>query len=823
MLVEGDGSDLYAVQAAAAPLVAPYTFALETDWGLCSEECGQGIVTRDVECRSSKDGSVRADRMCEMYAPMPRREASCYLATCTLPFGFGAGDWGECSRKCGGGTRTRELVCLDANGDPADETACSSIQALGLAPTTSQPCNLQECEVFSWIAGRWRGCDAAPCESGMQFRTVSCVGSLGNVDDTGMSCHDPQPAFARACDASCFPFQWRSGDWSVCGSPCGGEATSTRTVECIDTENGNAVVSSSLCSSNAEPQSSRPCNTGLCGGTPHWEVGPLGACSEACGGGLQTRTVECVDSSGTVVSDEQCSDSGAKPAPTVSCNTLPCDPCDDVLCFSPNGECIAGVCVCREGFYGGRCASTTADCPVAAADGTCCASGTVDSVGTCCVGASPTVDKDGNCCASGELDECGVCDGVSLRDARGVCCSANAAIDSSGVCCESGSIDACGVCDGSATTCSLQATADVDAPPGTTSLALYDGSLEAAQLRAAGLPDLLAALLPVASDAIVVQSLDLAPSADDDIRRRALLGGSFSSIDGAQLRVTFTVDDSTTTLDRVLGDLEAAVEAPGSGVTAVTGLAVAGVCGNGICEAGEACIAQSGGATLASGGNCCPADCSLVSLPCPTSPAGVGELPVECGGTARGACIAATGECSCYEAAGYTGRACGDCAAGFVPVRGACVALYGVAGQPTTPSSGSGSDDSNSDSQGGSGAFTGTDDDPTPIINSGSGGTGSRGTGSSTGPDGQGTNSGPGDVDGPGEGGLGVGYIVLIVVAVLAAAGLVYKLLVQPRARRRAEQRAGLHRMDSNMSEAEMHGLAPSHEVGSVTSSTYEL
>jgi len=54
-----------------------------------------------------------------------------------------------------------------------------------------------------------------------------------------------------------------------------------------------------------------------------WITGSWGYCSVSCGGGTQTRTVGCQDSSGTTVADSFCS--GSKPADSQQCNTSACE------------------------------------------------------------------------------------------------------------------------------------------------------------------------------------------------------------------------------------------------------------------------------------------------------------------------------------------------------------------------------------------------------------------------------------------------------------------------------------------------------------------
>lgn len=56
-----------------------------------------------------------------------------------------------------------------------------------------------------------------------------------------------------------------------------------------------------------------------------WVVGSWSACSVACGGGIQTRTVQCARSDGTIVEDFNCISAGlVKPDTSRVCNTQDC-------------------------------------------------------------------------------------------------------------------------------------------------------------------------------------------------------------------------------------------------------------------------------------------------------------------------------------------------------------------------------------------------------------------------------------------------------------------------------------------------------------------
>ena len=105
------------------------------------------------------------------------------------------------------------------------------------------------------------------------------------------------------------------------------------------------------------------------------------------------------------------------------------------------------------------------------------------------------------------------------------------------------------------------------------------------------------------------------------------------------------------------------------------------ICGNGICEGGERCA----DAACAAPG--CRVDCVYLVLPCPagssrfalgaaaTGATAAAAATGECAG--HGTCLSSSGACACYEAIGYTGAACDECAAGYLldPASATCERL----------------------------------------------------------------------------------------------------------------------------------------------------
>lgn len=69
--------------------------------------------------------------------------------------------WGNCTAKCGGGTSSRQALCM-ANASDASVAQTSVCANLPMQEDLLRQCNLSPCEVYSWSAGPWQAC-SAPC------------------------------------------------------------------------------------------------------------------------------------------------------------------------------------------------------------------------------------------------------------------------------------------------------------------------------------------------------------------------------------------------------------------------------------------------------------------------------------------------------------------------------------------------------------------------------------------------------------------------------------------------------------------------------------
>jgi len=98
---------------------------------------------------------------------------------------------------------------------------------------------------------------------------------------------------------------------------CGGGSQS-QSVICQDST--GKTVDDSFCS-GSKPSTSQTCNPQACL-TYNWAQSGFGACSATCGGGTQTQTVTCKDNLGNTVNNSFCT--GAMPATTQTCNPQAC-------------------------------------------------------------------------------------------------------------------------------------------------------------------------------------------------------------------------------------------------------------------------------------------------------------------------------------------------------------------------------------------------------------------------------------------------------------------------------------------------------------------
>lgn len=114
----------------------------KSQWSNCSAECGSGIQTRHVFC-GSFDGSVVTkdvdeSKCAETVKPLDIQNCTGAITECKGK--WFSGPWTSCSKNCGGGLRTRKVLCL-VDGVTVKDSQCSE----DTVEFSSEECNKNEC------------------------------------------------------------------------------------------------------------------------------------------------------------------------------------------------------------------------------------------------------------------------------------------------------------------------------------------------------------------------------------------------------------------------------------------------------------------------------------------------------------------------------------------------------------------------------------------------------------------------------------------------------------------------------------------------------
>ncbi|XP_010015207.1 PREDICTED: A disintegrin and metalloproteinase with thrombospondin motifs 7-like, partial [Nestor notabilis] len=125
------------------------------NWSECSVTCGVGAIWRTVRCSTGSDAACAAANK-----PVPARR--CSLRPCSS---WRVGNWSKCSRSCGGGTKVRDVHCIDTR----DQRLLRPFhcQAALYKPPAQLPCQSSPC--LDWYMSSWRECSEA-CGGGEQER-----------------------------------------------------------------------------------------------------------------------------------------------------------------------------------------------------------------------------------------------------------------------------------------------------------------------------------------------------------------------------------------------------------------------------------------------------------------------------------------------------------------------------------------------------------------------------------------------------------------------------------------------------------------------------
>ncbi|XP_076259164.1 proteoglycan-like sulfated glycoprotein papilin isoform X9 [Rhynchophorus ferrugineus] len=117
-----------------------------SQWSECSVKCGKGIQTRTLFCGlSTKEGVKKVDNeKCDQSKNFETTQNCTGTEECDGE--WFSGPWGECSKECGGGERTKKVVCIKENV-VVDVSHCNEENII----FSKENCNLEPCTEDSII------------------------------------------------------------------------------------------------------------------------------------------------------------------------------------------------------------------------------------------------------------------------------------------------------------------------------------------------------------------------------------------------------------------------------------------------------------------------------------------------------------------------------------------------------------------------------------------------------------------------------------------------------------------------------------------------
>eukprot|EP00400_MALV-I_sp_L67-5_P000498 gene498-560_t len=193
---------------------------LTSEWTLCDKSCGtDGVMTRKVNCVDTATGAEVRDSLCASAGEKkPIVMQRCPNLEPCRDYKFWEGPWGRCSESCGGGTRSRDVFCTERTSKALDLDLFLCGEDV---PAATEPCNLDPCATYNWVASDWSACSAT-CGESYRSRTIPCKDQDGTEVTPDKCVGTKTVEYERCKSKSCMEFYYAVKKWKTCSAACGG-------------------------------------------------------------------------------------------------------------------------------------------------------------------------------------------------------------------------------------------------------------------------------------------------------------------------------------------------------------------------------------------------------------------------------------------------------------------------------------------------------------------------------------------------------------------------------------------------------------------------
>ncbi|XP_077919654.1 A disintegrin and metalloproteinase with thrombospondin motifs 18 [Halichoerus grypus] len=346
------------------PASKRHSHAWTTVQSPCSLSCGAGYISVKAICLRDQNTQVSSS-FCNARTKPATAPKICNAFPC--PAYWKPGEWSVCSQSCAGGQQSRKIQCVQKKPFQKEEAVLHSLCPVS-TPTQVQACNSHACPP-EWSLGPWSQCSKS-CGRGVRKREVLCQSSptAENVPETLCS-SIPRPESQEGCVLGRCPrntrLQWVVSSWSECSMTCG-LGVRKREMKCSEKPFQGKLITfpERRCRNIKKPnlELEETCQRGACPARPGlgvaagWYPSPWQQCTVTCGGGVQTRSVHCVQqgrpSSSCLLHQ--------KPPVLRACNTNFCpapEKREDPSCVDFFSWChlVPQHGVCNHKFYGQQC------------------------------------------------------------------------------------------------------------------------------------------------------------------------------------------------------------------------------------------------------------------------------------------------------------------------------------------------------------------------------------------------------------------------------------------------------------------------------------